>query len=295
MYIVNVSNSKFMKNEMAMILTSDSKNVVIGQQIILIKNQVQVDKITSKRKKFIIPEMISGKYTFIVKVFFLRPNGLDSSLIFKYKLGMHKGEKSLRFRLPHQKVNYLDTVLEYVSPEYLQLSLSNSFDKEDVVIRKTGEVHKRTLLRPQEMQKVIIEKKSLDNYVISYEVKGKQFIETELTKTINKLKTNTEYDQILQNVINDPKNIENVLAYPGTLLDDNFIKILKFEIENPERIKAHDQKCFVFNYKLSHKIRFERSKFYIDLKYSTNKLCILGDVRFAINNFSEEELVMDGK
>jgi hypothetical protein len=157
---------------MTMILTSDSKNVVVGQQVLLIKNQSEVKEITAKRKKFVIPEMISGKYTFITKIFFLRLNGLDSSLIFRYKLGSHKGEKSLRFRHPDEKVSYLDSMLDYVSPEYLQFTLANSFEKEDVVIRKTGNDTKRTLLRPQEMQKIIIEKKDLNNYIVSYEIKG---------------------------------------------------------------------------------------------------------------------------
>jgi hypothetical protein len=112
---------------------------------------------------------------------------------------------------------------------------------------------------------------------------------------ISKLKEKSEYENILKNVICDPKNIENQLAYPETILDENFIKILKFEIENPEQIKVNDQKCFIFHFKLSNKIRYERSKFYIDLKYSANKLCILGEIRFAINNFSEDEYMMEGK
>ena len=105
---------------------------------------------------------------------------------------------------------------------------------------------------------------------------------------------NSEFSELLKPVLYDPKNIENVLAYPETILEENFIKIWNFEIENPGAIKVHDQKCFIFSYKLSNKIRFERSRFYLELKYSLSKLCILGDLRFALNNFSEEEWSLEG-
>jgi hypothetical protein len=122
-----------------------------------------------------------------------------------------------------------------------------------------------------------------------------EFKENECLKIVKKLKENSEYEQMLNPIIRNPKEIENVLAYPETILDENFIKILKFEIENPETIKVHDQKCFIFSYKLSNKIRFENSKFYLDLKFPQNKFCILGEIRFSINTFSEEELVMEGR
>jgi hypothetical protein len=157
---------------MSMILISNSKHVIIDSTLLIIKNQTEVRQITAKRKKFIIPEMLSGKYTFITKIFFLRPSGIDNHLQFKYKLGMHKGEQILHFREREQKLKYLDSCLDYVSSDYLQLSLENSFEKEDVVIKRAGECYKRILLRPSEMQKIIVEKKDLKNFKICYEIKG---------------------------------------------------------------------------------------------------------------------------
>ena len=99
---------------------------------------------------------------------------------------------------------------------------------------------------------------------------------------------------MLNHVVRNTENIQSNLPSPESILDENFIKIWKFEIENPENIKVHDQKCFIFSYKLSSKIRFEKSKFYIEMKYSPSKLCILGSLRFSINTFSEEDLTMEG-
>ena len=157
---------------MVMLLTSSSKHVIVGPHLILIKNKTEVREITSKRKKFTISEMISGKYTFLVKLLFLRPSALDADLTFKYKLGMNKGEKIVNFREQDQSLKFLDTSLEYVTPEYLQLSLANAFGKEDIVIKSVGSSHKRIFLKPQETQKVIIVKEELNDYSISYEIKS---------------------------------------------------------------------------------------------------------------------------
>lgn len=157
---------------MSMILTTTSKHVTVGPQLLLIQNKSEVRQITSKRKKFVIPEMISGKYTFLVKLIFLKPSGLDAELIFKYKLGMHKGEKALLFRERGRPLKFLDTSLEYVTPEYLQLTLANAFGKQDVIIKSLGSQNKRVFLKPQETQKIIIKKGELINYSLSYEIKG---------------------------------------------------------------------------------------------------------------------------
>lgn len=159
-----------------MILTTTSKHVTVAPHLILIKNKSEVRQITSKRKKFLIPEMISGKYTFLVKLMFLKPSGLDAELIFKYKLGMHKGEKALLLKQRGRSVKFLNTSLEYITPDYLQLSLANAFGKQDVVIKALGLQNNRLFLKPQEMHKIIIKRDQLQHYSVSYQIKGNRNI-----------------------------------------------------------------------------------------------------------------------
>lgn len=97
---------------------------------------------------------------------------MDNHLSFKYKLGMHKGEKTLHFREQTQRLKFLQAGLDYVNSEFLQLTLANCFGKEDVVIKSAGRAQKRMFLKPGEVQKLIVPKEDLKDFQISYEVKG---------------------------------------------------------------------------------------------------------------------------
>lgn len=289
---------------MAVIITAESKHVVVGPELLLVKNQSELRRVQTRRKKFVIGDMTSGKYTFIVRVFFLRPSGVDSALLFRYKLGMHKGEKQLPFRAQDRPVKYLSSALDYVTTEHLQLTLTNAFGQEDVVLRKLGSSGRRALLRPGETQKCIVAKQQLANFEICYEIKGeaesglttgRSFHAGEVVHMLGRLAREPDNARLLEGVVWRPNEIRNVLASPGTILDEQYVKIWRFEIENADNIKVHDQKCFVLSYKLSSKLRFERSKYFVELKYASSRLCVLGEVRFALNDFSEEELLLEGR
>ena len=272
----------------------NSKHIVVGNEILLIKNEAEVSELKARRKKFTVENMISGKYTFIIKLFFIRALGLESNLVFKYKMGMHKGEKTLILKNPDQNAKYLRADLEYFSPDYLQLTLINSFKEKDIVICKSGKNSKRSILRPEEIQKIIVDAKSLSDFNLEYKIKDVEFVDNPCTLMIRKMLDKELNVSKLENVILDSDCISNNLCYTQTLLDENYIKICKFEIENDQNIKVYDQKYILFNYKLSNRIRYEGSKYYIEMKYPASKYSILGDVRFMINNFSDEDWELSG-
>lgn len=123
---------------------------------------------------------------------------------------------------------------------------------------------------------------------------GKAFHESEHVALVRRLARDPANADLLAGVLLDAKAIHNALERPNEALDEGFLKVVKFEIENPSHVKVHDQKTFLFHYKLSSKIRFERSRFFVELRYPSSRLCVLGEVRFALNDFTEEDLQMEG-
>lgn len=273
-------------------LVSSSKHVSIGNKLICIKNKSEVFEFESKRSKFQLDELKSGKFIFIFQLHILKLQGLDCSLNLKYKMGLHKGEQTVEISSNNCQFEYLKADLEYVNSKFLQLSLRNKFNRKDIVIQKAGQNFKRTLLMSNETLKVIVPESKMKEFQIEYQIKGPSFKSNHIQEIINDLQENS---QCLQSIIIDSKKIVCNINSINKASGQNLIEISKFEIETFENLKVFDQKSFLFSYKLSPQIKNENSRFYIELKFQTDKYSIMGETKFLINNLSKDHLEMEGK
>lgn len=394
---------------MNLILTSGSKNVVVGRDLILIRGESSCSRHQKTGSKFILPQIDSGKYILLVKLFLLRLSGIDSNLTFKYKLGGSKGETQLELRTRDCPVKYLGADLEYVNARFLQLTLINKFPESNIAVEKTGHSLRRRVLRPGEELKLIVDNTESGEFEVRYQMVGVEFVQSKVRKLVQKLleergkrresgievtaikeqeeghaeensKRNVfakkafdnKFDdddedenysddetdnskeqngvgkdlsetqdpkagvhapagkinggkraslkrhkhkrdsrkksfanqhlseeevltQMLENVVQTTKRFKNVLSFSQTMLMENFLEVCKFEIEGSSEVRVFEQKSFLFEYKLASKIRNEKFKFYVEIRFPASKFSILGGIKFRINDFSTEQLSLSGR